>query len=52
MRRKIIFFIINLAKRQFLSLYGVRKEVKIFLFQLSKWTFAIQIVMKKEKINR
>ena len=26
------------------------KEVKIFLFQLSKWTFAVQIVVKKGKV--
>ena len=51
-KEKQSFFIINLAKWQFLSLYGAWKEVKIFLFQLSKWTFAVQIVVKKEKINR
>ena len=36
----------------FHTLYGARKEVKIFPFQLNKWTFAVQIVVKKEKINR
>ena len=46
---KYSFFIINLAKWHFLSLYGAWKEVKIFLFQLSKWTFAVQIVVKKGK---
>ena len=48
-KEKQSFFIINLAKWQFLSLYGAWKEVKIFLFQLSKWTFAVQIVVKKGK---
>ena len=49
---KYSFFIINLAKWHFLSLYGAWKEVKIFPFQLSKWTFAVQIIVKKEKMNR
>ena len=34
------------------SSVGARKEVKIFPFQLSKWTFAVQIIVKKEKMNR
>ena len=46
---KYSFFIINLAKWHFLSLYGAWKEVKIFPFKLSKWTFAVQIVVKKGK---
>ena len=29
-----------------------RKEEKIIPNKLSKWTFAVQIVVKKEKINR
>ena len=48
-KEKQSFFIINLANRYLLSLYGAWKEVKIFLFQLSKWTFAVQIVVKKGK---
>ena len=51
-KEKQSFFIINLANRYLLSLYGAWKEVKIFPFKLSKWTFAVQIVVKKEKINR
>ena len=46
---KYSFFIINLAKWHFLSLYGAWKEVKIFPFKLSKWTFAVQIWSEKRK---